>query len=83
MISTLNAKQLAIMYQMGYSTFQQYITPHRKHIQLLATKRTGPKGNVIRSKNYNSLQLQYIIETVMGDTPQGYIFTGESLVKEA
>lgn len=82
MITTINAKQLAIMYQMGYSTFQKYLANHRNQLRALATQRTGRNGNTILSQNFNSRQLNYIVETIMGDPPFGYRFNGKILVKD-
>lgn len=81
MITTINAKQLAIIYKMGYSTLQQYLSPHRKELQRIATKRIGRNGNVIQSNNYNSMQLKYIAETIMGDNPEDFVFDGETFIK--
>ncbi len=82
MLTTFNAKALAQLYKMGYSTFQQYLAPHREQLRKCATKRICSRNKKpIIAQNYNSDQLRLITSEILGDSPEGYEFNGKTLVK--
>ncbi len=85
MLTNINAKQLANLYNMHESTLHSALRPHREKLNNLATKHQDPvSGKTVKKKNYNSDQLKYIIETIFGThTPLGYTFNGDTLIKQA
>ena len=82
-MTKFNAKLLFQLYGMGQSTFHDYLHAHRAMINELATKRISYTGKLVQCKSsYNASQLKYLIEKVFGDSPEGYIFDGKTLIKQ-
>lgn len=79
-ITGIGPKQLANAYKMSNTTFHSYLLNHRDHLNMLATTRKC-KGKNVKSRSYNSDQLEYIINKIFGDTPEGYDFNGKTLIK--
>ncbi len=81
MITTINKKALAALYNMSSTTLYSYMRDHNDKIKALGQNRKKNNGRTIHSRSFNSKQLKYIIENVMGDSPEGYEFNGQTLVK--
>ncbi len=81
MNSGIGAKQLIDMYNISSSTFHAYLAPHRDKLRELGTKRLDVNGNEVLARNYNPRQLKFIVETIFGDSPEGYEFDGRILKK--
>ena len=81
MITTINKKKLAQLYNMSDSNISNYLQPHLTELKKLGTKRTNKKEKVIHSQNYNSRQLDYLVKKVFGDSPEGYEFNGKKFIK--
>lgn len=80
MITTINKSKLADMYKMSLTTLHDYIKPHKDKIRKLGAKRVK-NGKIIYAQNYNSKQLNYLVNQVFGDSPEGYEFNGNTFVK--
>ncbi len=81
-MTQFNAKILAQLYQVHQSTYHRYLQPYRKQLLALSTiRKTNAKTKVV-CRYYNSRQLKFIIEQIMKDTPEGYVFNGKTFVKE-
>lgn len=81
MLTDYNAKQLSIAYKMSESNFHSYLYTHRAKLRDLATIRKNKFGKTIKSQNYNTKQLEYIIYKIFGDTPENHDFNGKTLIK--
>jgi hypothetical protein len=83
METTFNASQLRIVYNMSSSAYHDQLKLHRKKLNNMATFRKNGLGKAIKRQNYNVLQLKYIIEVIMKDTPYGYDYNGTTLIKNS
>ena len=81
MITGINAKKLAAIYNIHPYTLFRYIKPFKETISELATKRELENGKKSTCRNYNDKQLHFIVFTILGDTPEGYEFKDGTLVK--
>ena len=69
------------MYKMSLTTLDTYLKPHREEIKERGAKRKDKKGKIIYSQNFNSKQLEYLVNKIMGDSPEGYEFDGKTFIK--
>lgn len=79
-MSTHNAKSLANLYELGYSTYLKILSDHQVILKKMAS-RYKVKGKLITRRTYNDKQLEYIVNKVFQMTPYGYEFDGKNLVK--
>jgi len=73
-LDRINRQTLASLYKISASCLYQYLKPHEKALRKISTTRERKDGRVIYSKFFNKVQLAFIVETIMKDTPPGYDF---------
>ena len=80
MITQINASQLASIYKIHPSTLQKYLLPYRAELKELGTFRKKPgKNKLAKCRFYNTEELRFIVYTIMGDLPEGWVFNEDTL----
>ena len=78
----LTRKKLAQLYNINESTLGNYLRPHLKKLDKMASKIILSNGKINKLQRYNKAQLIYIVKKVMQDTPEGYKLVEGRLIAE-
>lgn len=76
----INRSILAMLYKISRRTLYDYLLPHEYKLEKMATKRRTKSKRIAVSPHFNSKQLEYIVEHVLKDTPEGYTFNGQTFI---
>ncbi len=78
----MNGKDIAHMYGISRNMFFNLVREHKKELNKRATRYRNVNGKLCRKRDYNPMQLRYIVDEIMGYSPEGYSFTGKIFEKE-
>ncbi len=80
-MTNINKTKIGKLYNLSPRTITGYFSKHLRELRALATVRTLKDGRVCVCQFYNPKQLQFIIDVIMKDTPEGYSFNGKTFVR--